>query len=109
MSDCVPELLTGVHPRPYKSTPRATRAGTTSKRDRGKRKATQSPSASPNPKPFVKRSAAVADREDRRAIVEPDDNAVRPDPLDKPQSTADEKARERKRAEENVPVTGDHV
>ncbi|KAF7677844.1 hypothetical protein GT037_004703 [Alternaria burnsii] len=109
MSDCVPELLTGVHPRPYKSTPRATRAGTTSKRDRGKRKATQSPSASPNSKPFVKRSAAVADREERRAIVEPDDNAVRPDPLDKPQFTADEKARERKRAEDNVPVTGDHV
>jgi hypothetical protein len=109
VSDCVPELLTGVHPQPYKSTPRATRAGTTSKQDRGKRKATQSPSASPNSKPVVKRAAAAADREERRAIVGPDDNALRPDPLDKSQFTADEKLQERKRAEENVSVTGNHV
>ncbi|CAN9299069.1 unnamed protein product [Alternaria alternata] len=109
VSDCVPELLTGVHPQPYKSTPRATRAGTTSKQDRGKRKATQSPSASPNSKPVVKRAAAAADREDRRAIVGPDDNALHSDPLDKSQFTADEKLQERKRAEENVSVTGYHV
>ncbi|CAN9301800.1 unnamed protein product [Alternaria alternata] len=94
---------------PYKSTPRATRAGTTSKQDRGKRKATQSPSASPNSKPVVKRAAAAADREDRRAIVGPDDNALHSDPLDKSQFTADEKLQERKRAEENVSVTGYHV
>ncbi|KAG9189441.1 hypothetical protein G6011_06309 [Alternaria panax] len=108
VSDCVPELLTGVPLQPYKSAPKATRTGTVAKQDKGKRKATESPSASPNSKPVVKRAAAAA-RKERRAIIGLNDKAVHPRVLDKPQLTADVKLQEWQRVRQNVPVSGMYV
>ncbi|KAL1796567.1 hypothetical protein ACET3X_005107 [Alternaria dauci] len=95
----------GVPPQPYKSAPKASRTGIAAKQEKGKRKATESPSASPNSKPVVKRAAAVA-RDENQAIAGLNDKAVRPHPLDRPQFTANEKTRERQHAREIIPVTG---
>ncbi|KAI4654005.1 hypothetical protein J4E93_001773 [Alternaria ventricosa] len=48
---------------PYKLAPRSSRAGTVAKDDKGKRKATDSPGASPKSKPVAKRATAVAKKE----------------------------------------------
>jgi hypothetical protein len=100
VSDCVPGVLTGAPPQAYKSAPRSSRAGTAAQRDKGKRKATESPDASPNFKPVVKRAAAVA-RKEKRAIVGLSDKTVRPRPPDKPQFAPNEKLREWQRVRQN--------
>ncbi|KAI4907840.1 hypothetical protein J4E90_009248 [Alternaria incomplexa] len=63
VSDCNPELLTDTPTQPYKLAPRSSRAGTVAKDDKGKRKATDSPVASPKSKPVAKRATAVAKKE----------------------------------------------
>ncbi|KAI4935196.1 uncharacterized protein J4E92_002484 [Alternaria infectoria] len=63
VSDCNPELLTDTPTQPYKLAPRSSRAGTVAKDDKGKRKATDSPGASPKSKPVAKRATAVAKKE----------------------------------------------
>ncbi|KAI4611428.1 hypothetical protein J4E80_007649 [Alternaria sp. BMP 0032] len=53
--------------KPYKLAPRSSRAGTVAKDDKGKRKATDSPGASPKSKPVAKRATAVAKKEETTA------------------------------------------
>ncbi|KAI4956492.1 hypothetical protein J4E91_000703 [Alternaria rosae] len=63
VSDCNPELLTDTPTQPYKLAPRSSRTGTVAQHDKGKRKATDSPGASPKSKPVAKRATAVAKKE----------------------------------------------
>lgn len=76
MSDCNPELLTDTSTQPYKLAPRSSRAGTVAQHDNGKRKATDSPGASPKSKPVAKRATAVAKKE-KTTVARPSQEAGR--------------------------------
>jgi hypothetical protein len=90
--DCDPELLVGAPPQPYKSAPRSSRVGTAAQHDKGKRKATESPGASPKSKPVAKRAAAAAKKE-KTTIAGPSHGAAGLRPSHVSQFAPDEKLR----------------
>ncbi|KAI4692557.1 hypothetical protein J4E81_006973 [Alternaria sp. BMP 2799] len=105
VSDCNPELLTDTPTQPYKLAPRSSRAGTVTKDDKGKRKATDSPGASPKSKPVAKRATAVAKKETTTATG-PSQEAGRLYPPFASQSDFDGLPQHHMAIEENTPVDG---
>ncbi|KAI4935968.1 hypothetical protein J4E85_001296 [Alternaria conjuncta] len=105
VSDCNPELLTDTPTQPYKLAPRSSRAGTVAKDDKGKRKATDSPGASPKSKPVAKRATAVAKKETTTATG-PSQEAGRLYPPFASQSDLERSPQYHMDIEENTPVDG---